>query len=159
LPRILFVILLLTGCSSKAPIGSEVARPIKTMVLTIGGDTHVRAFPGKTEASKRVELAFQVPGLLVKLPVKEGQRVDQGEMIGQLRQEEFQARLKTLQGQLDKARAGLRALRAGERLEERLRREAQVRAAAATMANARAELDRATRLISTNTISRADFDI
>jgi RND family efflux transporter MFP subunit len=129
------------------------------MVVTAGEEPHVRAFPGRAEASKKVELAFQVPGLLVKLPVKEGQKVAKGEVIAQLRQEEFQARLKTLQGQLDQARAGLRALRAGERPEERLRREAQVRASEATLANARAELDRATRLIRTNTISRADFDI
>ena len=34
--------------------------------------------PRKVEASKRVELAFQVAGLLVKLPVKEGQKRRQG---------------------------------------------------------------------------------
>ena len=33
----------------------------------------MRTFPGKVEASKKVELAFQVSGLLVKLPVREGQ--------------------------------------------------------------------------------------
>jgi multidrug efflux pump subunit AcrA (membrane-fusion protein) len=79
------------------------------MVVTAGGESHVRTFPGKVEASKRVELAFQVPGLLVKLPVKEGQRVAKGDVIAQLRQDEFQARLKAVQGQLDQARAALRA--------------------------------------------------
>jgi membrane fusion protein, multidrug efflux system len=48
------------------------------MVVTAGGENHVRSFPGKVEASKRVELAFQVPGLLVKLPIKEGQKVAKG---------------------------------------------------------------------------------
>ena len=38
-----------------------------------------RSFPGKVEASKSVELAFQVPGLLVKLPVREGQNVAKGD--------------------------------------------------------------------------------
>ena len=68
--------------------------------------------------------------------------VAKGEVIAQLRQDEFQARLQALQGQLDQARAALTALRAGERPEERLRREAQVRAAEARLANARAEFDR-----------------
>src|SRR5262249_62075485 len=91
-------------------------------VVGAGEAPHTRFFPGKGEASKRVELAFQVPGVLVKVPVEEGQKVKAGEVIAQLRQDEFKARLKTLQGQLDQARAGLKALQAGERPEERLRR-------------------------------------
>jgi len=54
-------------------------------------------------------------------------------MIAQLRQDEFQARLKSVQGQLDQARASLSALRLGERPEEKLRREAQLRAAEAKL--------------------------
>jgi multidrug efflux pump subunit AcrA (membrane-fusion protein) len=117
------------------------------MVVAAGGEPQVRSFPGKVEASKRVELAFQVPGLLVKLPVKEGQKVAKGEVIAQLRQDEFQARLKTLQGQLDQARAALRALEAGERPEQIQRLDAQVRAAEAKLANGKAEFDRNSRLI------------
>jgi len=105
----LSVSLLATGCSRPASTRPDVVRPVKTMVVTAGGESHVRTFPGKVEASKRVELAFQVPGLLVKLPVKEGQRVAKGDVIAQLRQDEFQARLKAVQGQLDQARAALRA--------------------------------------------------
>jgi multidrug efflux pump subunit AcrA (membrane-fusion protein) len=131
------------------------------MIVTAGGEAHVRSFPGQVEASKMVELAFRVPGLLVKLPVKEGQRVAKGEVIAQLRRDEFQARLKSLQGQLDQARAGLRALRAGERPEQRLRLESQVREAGAQLAKARAEFERARRLIQARppAISRADFDL
>jgi RND family efflux transporter MFP subunit len=127
------------------------------MVVVAGGEPHVRTFPGKVEAAKRVELAFQVNGLLVKLPVQEGQKVAKGDLIAQLRQDEFQARLKALQGQLDQARAALRALRAGERPEERARREAQVRAAEAKLANARTEFNRAQRLQRGNAISAADY--
>jgi RND family efflux transporter MFP subunit len=105
-----------------------------------------------------VELAFQVPGLLVKLPVTEGQKVAKGELIGQLRPDEFEARLKSLQGELDQARANLQALRAGERPEERLRREAQVRSAEARLANARAELDRSARLLPAGGVSRAAYE-
>jgi membrane fusion protein, multidrug efflux system len=147
------------GCSHQAATRSEVARPVKTMVVTAGGETHVRSFPGKVEASKKVELAFQVPGLLVKLPVKEGQKVAKGEVIAQLRQDEFQARLKALQGQLDQARAVLRGLRSGERPEQKLRLEAQVRASEAKLANARAELNRHERLLRSNAVSRQEFEI
>ena len=134
-------------------------RPVKTQVVTAGGNPRVRIFPGKVEAAKRVELAFQVPGLLVKLPVREGQRVAKGDLIGQLRQDEFQARLKTLQSQLDQARVALKTVRAGERPEERLRREAAVRAALARLANARAEYERNARLVQSGAVSRSEFDL
>jgi RND family efflux transporter MFP subunit len=157
-PLALSSILLAAGCSPQTSTNSEVARPVKTMVVAAGGEPHVRSFPGKAEASKKAELAFKVPGLLVKLPIKEGDKVAKGEVIAQLRQDEFQARLKTLQGQLDQARAGLRALRAGERPEQILRLEAQVRAAEMQMANARAEFERSQRLLSARAVSREEFE-
>src|SRR5262249_15286890 len=110
------------------------------------------------EASRAVELAFQVPGLLIKFPVKEGKNISKGGVIGQLRQDEFAARLKSLQGQLEQARAALASLRAGDRPEQQLRLEAQVRAAEAKLANARAESDRASRLLRSNAISREEHD-
>jgi RND family efflux transporter MFP subunit len=129
------------------------------MVVTVGEETRSRTFSGTLEAAKRVELAFQVPGVLVEFPVKEGQPIAKGDLIGQLRQDEFQARLTTLQGQLDRARATLAALKAGERREEQARREAQVRQAAARLANARAELNRVSQLIERRAISRSEFEV
>src|SRR4051812_9410927 len=81
------------GCSRQPAPQAEVVRPVKTSVVTSGEETHTRTFPGKVEASKRVELVFEVPGQIVKLPVREGQTVAKGELIAQLRQDEFQARL------------------------------------------------------------------
>jgi RND family efflux transporter MFP subunit len=154
----LAIALFSAGCSKQAPTRPEAARPVKTMVVAAGGENHVRAFPGKVEASKNVELAFQVPGLLIEFPVREGQRVAKGDVIGRLRPDEFEARLKALQGQLDQARAGLSALRAGDRPEQRLRLEAQVRAAVAKLANARADYDRNARLIRSGAVSREEYD-
>jgi RND family efflux transporter MFP subunit len=131
---------------------------VRTLVVNAGNEEGIRAFPGRVEASKQVELAFQVPGLLANLPVREGQRVAEGEVIAQLRQDEFQARLEDLQGQLARARAALQALKAGARPEERMRLEAQLRSADATLANARTDLDRANRLLASQTISRLEFD-
>ena len=158
LPIVLSIIYLAVGCSSQESTRPEVVRPVKTMVVAAGDRPHVRVFPGRVEASTRAELAFQVSGLLVRLPVKEGQNVAKGEVIAQLRQDEFQARLQTAQSQLDQARAALTALRQGDRPEERLRREAQVRAAAAKLANARTEFERHARLIRSNAVSRGDYE-
>jgi len=156
--RFLTLLLLTAGCSPPAPRPSEPIRPVKTMVVVAGDETHQRAFSGRVEASKKVELAFQVPGLLATFPVKQGQKVAKGDLIGQLRQDEFQARLKALQGQLDQARAGLRTLLAGDRPEQRLRLEAQVRAAEARMANARAEYERNARLVQSGAVAREEAE-
>lgn len=158
LPIALSIIYLAVGCSSQESTRPEVVRPVKTLVVAAGDRPHVRVFPGRVEASSRAELAFQVSGLLVRLPIKEGQNVAKGEVIAQLRQDEFQARLQTAQSQLDQARAALTALRQGDRPEERLRREAQVRAAAAKLANARTEFERHARLIRSNAVSRGDYE-
>lgn len=155
---VLFFGLGMSGCSRTEPEGEEVVRPVRTMVVASGENTNTRIFPGKVDAAKRVELAFQVPGLLTKLAAREGQKVAKGDVIAELRQDEFQARLTSLQGQLDQARAALRALMAGDRPEERLRREADVRAAESRLTNAKLEYDRANRLIGSRAISQADFD-
>jgi len=84
--------------------------------------------------------------------------VTRNEVIGQLRQEEFQARLTALVGQLDRSRADLLAARAGVRPEERLRLESQVRSTAAQLTNARAEFNRASQLLRSRTISRVEFE-
>ncbi|MBX3437960.1 MAG: efflux RND transporter periplasmic adaptor subunit [Planctomycetaceae bacterium] len=146
------------GCTAEEISHPPAVRPVKTMVVAAGSDVRIRTFPGTVEASRRVELAFQVSGLLVSLPVKEGDRVSQGDVIAQLRQDEFDARLATLQGQLDQARAELTALQMGERPEERLRREAQLRAAEARLANARTEYERHVQLLQRNVVTRSVYE-
>jgi multidrug efflux system membrane fusion protein len=154
----LSIISLAVGCSREEPPRPEVVRPVKTMVVVAGDQTHSRTFPGRVEGSKSVELAFQVSGILTNLPVKEGQHVVKNDLIAQLRQDEFQARLQSVQGQLDQARAGLNALQQGERPEERLRREAEVRAAEARLANARIDYERFARLVQSSAVSRSEYD-
>jgi membrane fusion protein, multidrug efflux system len=152
-------ICLTVGCSSQKSTETEQVRPVKTVVVEAGNKPNVRSFPGKVEAAKSVELAFQVPGLLVKEPGKEGERVAKGQVIAQLRQDEFQAHVQAAQGQLDQARAKLSALKSGERSEEQLRRESQLRAAEAKLENAKTEFDRYARLLPSNAVSRSDYDI
>jgi len=151
-------LLLAAGCQQSTPPPVDVVRPVKTTVVTAGGETRERLLSGTVEASRRVELAFQVSGVLAKLPVREGQSIAKGEIIAQLRQDEFEAQLKGRQSQLDQARAALAALVAGERPEQRRRLEAQVRSAAARLANARTEFNRMNQLSQSGAVSRQEFD-
>jgi len=107
LPIALSIVCLAVGCSTQHLTPTEEFRPVKTMVVAAGDRPTLRSFPGRVEASKMVDLAFQVSGVLVKLPFREGERASRGATIAQLRQDEFQARLQAVQGQLDQARAQL----------------------------------------------------
>src|SRR5215467_5813653 len=139
LPVASSIICLIVGCSSHQPALPEQARPVKTIVVTAGDRPSVRSFPGRVEASKMVDLAFQVSGVLVRLPFREGEKVSKGTVIAQLRQDEFQARLQTAQGTLDQARA-------------------QLGAAESSLTNAKTESERFGRLVGTNAVSRSDYD-
>jgi RND family efflux transporter MFP subunit len=128
------------------------------MVVMAGGEPRVRTFPGRVEASRKVELAFQVPGQIVKLRVGEGDKLTKGKLIAQLRQDDFETALQEAEGRLKEARAALRALRSGERPEQRLRLESQVRSAQASLANARAEYERNQQLDRSNAVSRVELE-
>jgi membrane fusion protein, multidrug efflux system len=136
----LSVVPLVAGCSSGPLTHSEEVRPVKTVVILAADTSTVRSFPGRVEASRMVDLAFQIPGLLAKIPVTEGEKVSQGGLIAQLRQDEFQARLKVVQGQLDQAQAQLRAV------ESRL-------------ANAKIEADSYSRLVDSSAVSQSEHDL
>ena len=139
LPVALSIVCFVVGCSSDHPAPTEEARPVKTMVVAAGDRPTVRSFPGRVQASKMVDLAFQVPGVLVRLPIREGERASKGAVIAQLRQDEFQARLQSMQGQLDQARA-------------------QLGAADSRLTNAKTESERYGRLVDSSAVSRSDFD-
>ena len=96
-----------TACSRSNSTRPKDVRPGKTMTVAAGNILEVRTFAGRVDPSKQVELAFQVAGVLVNFPVKAGQKISKGQIIAQLRLAEFQARLETVQGQLDQARAAL----------------------------------------------------
>jgi membrane fusion protein, multidrug efflux system len=139
LPVALSIACLVVGCSSDHSTPNEEVRPVKTMLVAAGDRPNVRSFPGRVEASRMVDLAFQVPGVLVRLPIREGERVSKGTVIAQLRQDEFQARLQAMQGQLDQARA-------------------QLGASESRLTNAKTESERYGRLVDSSAVSRSDFD-
>jgi membrane fusion protein, multidrug efflux system len=160
-PRAVFCLSLLcivSGCSREAAPSPEVVRPVKTIVVTPGAEVQTRSFSGRAQAAQEAELTFRVPGLLVSLPIREGQRIDKGDLIAQLRQEEFETRVRTLESQLEQGRVALRTLQAGVRAEERLRLEANVRATEARLTNAQAQHERFTGLLKDQAVSRAEFE-
>lgn len=92
---LLVLLLLLMACEEKkVPVAKEVVRPVKMMTIGTGTEAGGRSFPGKVRASRRVDLAFQVSGPLVKLPVEEGEEIKKGAVIARILPRDFETELK-----------------------------------------------------------------
>ena len=103
-----FVSFCFVGCGEKPQETRQVVRPVKTM--TIGSATREtqRTFTASVRASERVDLAFQVPGKLIELPVKKGQNVEQDDLIGRLDPRDYKSNLQSAQAEYDKAVANFK---------------------------------------------------
>jgi multidrug efflux system membrane fusion protein len=98
----------LIGCSEKPQEVKQVIRPVKTMIVGGASREFQRTFTASVRASDRVELAFQVPGKLIELPVKKGQVVNQGDLIGRLDPRDYKSNLQSAQAEYDKALANFK---------------------------------------------------
>jgi RND family efflux transporter MFP subunit len=91
---VISTVMLLSSCGKKKEeVKNEVVRPVK--LLTVGGTGAdlKRSYPGKVRASQRVDLAFQVSGPLVELPIDEGQEVKKGKLIARIQPRDFETEL------------------------------------------------------------------
>ncbi|MBL8577536.1 MAG: efflux RND transporter periplasmic adaptor subunit [Mesorhizobium sp.] len=74
--------------------GEQVKIPLRTVaVITPPRVEHQRAIriSGRTDAEKRVTLATRVMGVIEKLPVRQGERVERGDLVMQLNAEDKEA--------------------------------------------------------------------
>lgn len=99
--------LLSCGKEEKQAPAKPVVRPVKLMSLSSAGAMEKFTFPGMVRASQRVDLAFQVSGTLVELPIREGQNVKKGDLIARIDPQDFKTNLRKAEGQLAKAKAAL----------------------------------------------------
>jgi RND family efflux transporter MFP subunit len=91
----------ISGCGKKKEevVKKEVVRPVKIMTVSMAGAEEItREFPGRVRASQRVDLAFQVAGPLISLPIEEGQQVKKGQVLARIRPRDFET-------EIDKAKA------------------------------------------------------
>jgi RND family efflux transporter MFP subunit len=96
---------LVVGCAQEEEqAAAEAVRPVKTLVIEAPDLGGVRQFPGRVDASRKVDLAFRVPGKVTELPVKEGDEVEQGQVLAQLDARDFELVVQDRQGEFDRAK-------------------------------------------------------
>ncbi|MEQ3670922.1 efflux RND transporter periplasmic adaptor subunit [Pseudophaeobacter sp.] len=96
--------LLVAGITAPAAVqAEEVLKPVKLMTTQSGTRLLERQFFGQVAAKQTVDLAFQVPGQVMRFPVAEGYIVPQGQLIAELDLEPFELNLE--QARLQKEQA------------------------------------------------------
>ncbi|MEP0156561.1 efflux RND transporter periplasmic adaptor subunit [Pseudophaeobacter sp.] len=96
--------LLVAGITAPVAVqAEEVLKPVKLMTTQSGTRLLERQFFGQVAAKQTVDLAFQVPGQVMRFPVAEGYIVPQGQLIAELDLEPFELNLE--QARLQKEQA------------------------------------------------------
>lgn len=101
--------LLLSSCGKKeaAKTDAMVIRPIKLMTVGSALTGQTQKLPGTVRATDRVDLAFQVAGPLIALPVKEGQSVKKGDLVARIDPQDYETNLRNAKGTVAKAKAAV----------------------------------------------------
>ncbi len=97
---------LIAGCGGADPeIASPIVRPIKMMEITNRSMGRRLEYPGRVSPIVESELSFEVPGRISYFPVKEGQWLEEGEVIARLDDSNFRAEVTSYQARLKAAQA------------------------------------------------------
>src|SRR5271170_195196 len=131
------------------------AAPVASRTLRDG----LIAAPGRVEAiSEEIRVSSELSGRLHSVPVEEGDRVHKGQVLAQIENEDYIARVSAAQATLAQRRAELERTINGARSQERLASEANVQAAKAVLDNARLEAERRRNLADKEMISRDEAE-
>jgi len=90
---------------AEMPADPVITRPVKTFTVEGGSADAVRTFPGRVDATQRADLAFRVPGQVQEILVREGDLVEQGQVLARLDPTDYELVLEDRQATYDNARS------------------------------------------------------
>lgn len=102
----MLVILALGACKEKA-VPPDPVRIVRAMQVAGPDEFMRRSFPGLASASTEVNLSFRVGGPLISRPVNVGDMVEAGDIVASIDPRDFEVRLESVRGQLERAEAAL----------------------------------------------------
>jgi len=144
--------LALTWDTALSSTGKPAPRPGAEMAERI-------AAPGRVEpATEEIKIASEVDGKLRRVAVDEGDSVAAGQVLAELVNDEYHARVASAEALLALRQAELRRVINGARGQERREAWARVKEAEAEMENARLEMQRREKGFQQEVFSREEFD-
>lgn len=96
----------LSGCGDgeAVVVQDETSRPVPMMVVGSAGQISNLRFPGRVRAAQRADLAFNVPGQVIKLPAEEGLLIEEGGLVAQLDDANYTIQMRSALAKYNKAR-------------------------------------------------------
>lgn len=117
------------------------------------------AAPGRVEAvSEEIRVSSELSGRLKAVNVEEGDRVAKGQILAEIENADYKARVANAEATLEQREAALRRIVNGSRGEERREAQAAKVAAEAVLDNASTEAERRRNLAAKGVISRDEAD-
>jgi HlyD family secretion protein len=123
---------------------------------TAGGT--VLTVSGYVVPHRKIAVGAKVMGRVAWIGVEKGDKVEQGQVLVRLEDDEFRAQVNQARANLASAQARLDQLRAGSRPQEKLKDRAGVMQAEASLRNAEADYERAEKLHRAGVTSKAELD-
>jgi HlyD family secretion protein len=138
------------------PIAEVDVAPVSAVIPQPRSDT--LAVRGFIVPHHRINVNSKVTGRVAWIDVEKGDRVDQGQELVRLEDDEFRAQVQEAEGALANAQAYLQQLTAGPRPEEVRRAEHAVEQARISMLNDEIALDRTRKLVTEGVLPREALD-
>jgi RND family efflux transporter MFP subunit len=143
---LLFLVALVGCAEDEPPEKAPITRPVKIFVVEGATADAIRTFPGIVDATQTAELAFRVGGLVEEILVREGDMVEQDQMLARLDPADYQLVKDDRQASFDNAKSNF------ERAKELIvdgnisrmdydRMEASYRSSAAALSQAEKDLE------------------
>ena len=101
------LVLLLYRARPAEQTADDLVRPIKSMVVGTYTNRPILHFPGAVEPDREVDLAFEVGGRIIDLPVRRGMLVEEGDVLAKLDPTNFENQLRNVEAELELARSTL----------------------------------------------------
>ena len=136
----------------------EEAQPVRPLKMIQVGETSlpaVREYPGKVTAKDTVELAFQVEGQIIELPILNGQEVKKDDLLAKLDERDYKNRHNAAQAQFEQTKVQFERIQKAS--ETGAVSQTDLTNAKAAFENAQANLEIAKKALE-DTVLRAPYD-
>jgi HlyD family secretion protein len=131
---------------------------LEVAAASVSKDGIVLEATGYIVAAHKIQLAPKVVGRVKWIGVEMGDKVEQGQILVRLEDDEYRARALQATGQLNAAKARLAELENGARPQEIARSMAELEQAQAELENAQVTLKRNEDLVSSKSVAQRDLD-
>lgn len=100
---VLIVLIILTGCSSDTEVPVDIVRPIAWEKIDGSNFKQSRVLSGLVAPVETAKLSFEVPGKVKSIFVNLGSKVDEGQELARLNQQNFKLNLQSSKAQYEQA--------------------------------------------------------